>query len=240
MRGAWWPPQPGSFLADDHGSFCIRWSSFLLQEELCAYIRSLPTPQLCRPKWEGMVEEWLFSTRLSPGPPLIAEAGLRAAPLCCYFCGSSVILRTPLRALGYQVPLVAAALSAERLIYWAQEAAVWAGFHWQSVPDLETFDILAGRLVVCALLGISLWNPVKVFLSPRDVTLPPTPTHFWVQASVRILVADEGSTPSCSEHTPASHHFPAGAHSVPVQEVSLRSCSWAHLQFQLSFLQGTF
>ena len=55
------------------------------------------------------------------------------------------------------MPLVAAASTAEWLIYGAQQRApVWAGFHWQSVPDLETFDILAGRLVVCALLGISL------------------------------------------------------------------------------------
>lgn len=55
------------------------------------------------------------------------------------------------------MPLVAAASSAEWLIYRAQQQApVWAGFHWQSMPDLETFDILAGRLAVCALLGISL------------------------------------------------------------------------------------
>lgn len=125
-------------------------------EELCGYTRSLSTQQLRRPKGKGMVKEGLFSTQFSPGLVLIAEGGLWPSPSAISSVGVLWFLELPW-ALDYQVCLVAAALAAEWLIYQAQQQApVWAGFHWQSVPDLETFDILAGRLLVFALLGISL------------------------------------------------------------------------------------
>lgn len=81
----WWPHR-----------FLYVQGYFPSSEELWAYTRSLSTQQLCRPQGEGTVKEQLLSAWFSPGPVLMAEGGLWAAPLCYCFCRSSVILRTPL------------------------------------------------------------------------------------------------------------------------------------------------
>lgn len=153
--------------------------------------------------------------------------------LCLYFCGSSVILKTPLRALGYQVTLVAAALPVEWLIYQAQQHSclgriplqvhAWPGdlwyFGWQT-----------------SCLCPAWYFPVKSSQGfPFSKRHYPS-SHSFLSPSSTEYLADERSTPFCSEHT-----NPQAVTSLPDSTALLlrRSCSWAYLHFHLHFLKGT-
>lgn len=154
--------------------------------------------------------------------------------LCLYFCGSSVILKTPLRALGYQVTLVAAALPVEWLIYQAQQHSclgriplqvhAWPGdlwyFGWQT-----------------SCLCPAWYFPVKSSQGfPFSKRHYPS-SHSLLSPSSTEYLADERSTPFCSEHT-----NPQAATSLPDSTALLlrRSCisiftSWkGHVNVQCS------
>lgn len=182
---------------------------------------SVLTPGVCSPSsfLDPNVKEWLRNSFYPPDPVQAHVWRTVGSSLCLYFCGSSVILRTPLRALGYQVTFVAAALPVEWLIYQAQQHScldriplqlhAWPGdlwyFGWQT-----------------SCLCPAWYFPVKSRQGFSFSKRHYPSSHSFLSPSSAEFLADERSTPSCSEHT-----NPQATTSLPDSTAFLlRRCLW--------------